>query len=241
MDNDLFYQNYCSSRLQKTIPSTKKKLLDVNFFNRHIVRKFLAEEARDASILEIGCGYGPLIAELQLHGFVNVLGIDMSLEMVDTARRLGIENVIFQDAITHLQTLPDRSQDLILAIDVIEHFDDETLCKVAQEVFRVLKPAGKFITHQPNGDSPFNGGIRYGDITHFRAFTKRSVEQLFTAFGFSKIVCYEDKPLNHKLSGFVRYILWEYTVRPIFNYINLVETGSQIPILSRNFISVCIK
>ena len=81
---------------------------------------------KDASILEVGCGWGRLLYFLKTRGYVNVQGVDISPEQVLIARQV-IDNVTEGDAIEYLDNHP-HSFDLIIGLDIIEHFKkDEVL------------------------------------------------------------------------------------------------------------------
>jgi SAM-dependent methyltransferase len=49
---------------------------------------WLAEVSRDARILDYGCGYGRVMAELSGHGFSDVLGVDLSSALIARGRQL---------------------------------------------------------------------------------------------------------------------------------------------------------
>ena len=48
--------------------------------------RFISQVARDACILDYGCGQGRLCGELAARGFTRVLGVDTSAEMIRLAR-----------------------------------------------------------------------------------------------------------------------------------------------------------
>jgi SAM-dependent methyltransferase len=73
-----------------------------------------------------------------------------------------------------LNERPAGSLDAVIAFDVLEHFGRDELIPLVDAVHRVLRPGGRWIIHVPNGESPFFGSIRYGDLTHELAFTRQS-------------------------------------------------------------------
>ena len=104
--------------------------------------------------------------------------------------------------------MPDTSQGGIITFDLIEHFDKAELIDLAEEIFRVLRPGGRWIMHTQNADSPFFGSIRYGDFTHEQAFTAGSLKQLISAIGFSRAITSTDPPVAHGLRSFARMVIW---------------------------------
>ena len=192
------------------------------FFDKIIKNHF--PQNKDIKILEIGCGYGSFGYFIQNAGYKNYIGIDGSQEQVNEAKRLGI-NIIFGNLIEYLKNLEDNSLDLLIAIDVIEHFTKEELSDLIDDMNRVIKKDGTIITHQPNGESPFCNSVRYGDFTHELAFTRSSISQIFLSSGFSSVQSYEDTPIGHGLKSNLRLFLWSYLVKPIYKFLLIVESG----------------
>ena len=210
------------------------------FFNKIINEHF--PKNKDIKIVEVGCGYGSFGYFIQQAGYKNYVGIDGSESQVNEAKRLGI-NIQLGNLVEYIKNLDDNSIDLLIAIDVIEHFTKEELSDLVDEFYRVLKKNGKIITHQPNAESPFGNSIRYGDFTHELAFTRSSVSQLFLSSGFNSIKSYEDKPISHGLKSKIRYVLWEYLVRPLYKSLLIVESGGgrQRYCLNQKFFNNCEK
>src|SRR5207249_2866244 len=129
-------------------------------------------ENKDAAILDLGCGFGALIHFASQLEYRNIRGIDTAPQQVEIAQRLGITDVEQGDLWTALEAQAEASLDVVVTFDVIEHFTrDELLCFV-DAVARALKSGGRWIIHVPNGESPFSGRIRYGDLTHELSFTR---------------------------------------------------------------------
>jgi 2-polyprenyl-3-methyl-5-hydroxy-6-metoxy-1,4-benzoquinol methylase len=141
---------------------------------------------KDSAILDLGCGYGALMHVLNLAGYTNVRGIDASTGQVRAAQRLGVKNVEQGDLIAFLNRIDDNSLDVVVAFDVIEHFTKPELLAIIKKVRKILKPSGRWIIHTPNGESPFHGRVRYGDITHETIFTRSSLTQLFERSRFQR-------------------------------------------------------
>jgi len=97
---------------------------------------------RDAVILDYGCGQGRLSRELIDRGYINVLGMDSSIEMI----RIASERV--PEAGFHAiegERLPcgDQSIDAVLLFAVLTCIaSDEAQKKLLREFKRVLRPGG---------------------------------------------------------------------------------------------------
>jgi SAM-dependent methyltransferase len=97
-----------------------------------------------ATILEAGCGWGINFEALEAAGY-QVTGLDVSRKMLDRLDRP--DRGLVEADLT--QVLPDRlpTYDCVLALDVIEHIDDD--CHALQQLGRLLKPAGCLIVSVP--------------------------------------------------------------------------------------------
>jgi len=211
------------------------------FFDKIVDKHF--PNNKNIRILEIGSGYGAFGYFLQKVGYINYIGIDASESQVKEAIRLGIKNIILYDLIEYINTLEDNCLDMLIALDVIEHFTKEELTHLINSMYRVVKKDALIITHQPNGESPFSNGIRYGDFTHELSFTASSISQIFLSSGFETVQSFEDKPIAHGLKSGIRLILWNYLVRPIYKILLIIEGGGvdKNIVLTRNFLTIIKK
>jgi SAM-dependent methyltransferase len=210
-------------------------------FLHHMVKRHFPA-VRDAAILDLGCGHGALMQALQAAGYTNVRGVDTSPAQVSLARGLGMAAVAQKDLIAELESAKDGSIDVVVAMDVLEHFSKPELGVIAEKVRQVLKPSGCWIIHTVNGASPFAGRSAYGDITHETIFTRYSLCQMLSAYGFCTIRCFEDRPVPHGLASALRYLLWAGLRSLMMLYI-AVETGDldRNGIFSQNFTAVAYR
>lgn len=196
----------------------------------------------DAVVLDLGCGHGALLYFAREAGYRRLQGIDVSPQQVAVAHRLGIEGVEQGDLMATLVNLPESSQDVVIAFDVIEHFTKDELVGFVDAVLRVLKPGGRWLIHAPNAESPFGAAVRYGDMTHEQAFTHTSLEQLLRASGFSTVECFESGPVAHGIKSLVRVGLWKF-IRLGLRLWVAVETGDtgRRALFTRNLLAVATK
>jgi arsenite methyltransferase len=98
-------------------------------------------------VLDVGSGAGTdtLIAAQMVGPQGRVTGIDMTPQMLATARRaageMGLDNVEFLEAEAEQLPFPDESFDVIISNGVIDLIPDKDA--VFAEFFRVLKPGGR--------------------------------------------------------------------------------------------------
>jgi len=235
------YGGYVTARRTILAPITVEGLKPrAAYLNRLIEQHF--PRNLQCTVLEIGCGHGALIYFAQLKGYLRIEGVDGSAEQVDAAKRLGVKTVRHGDLMTTLATVSDASLDMVVAFDVIEHFNRNELIELVDAVYRVLKPGGKWIIHVPNADSPFFGRILFGDLTHEMAFTRTSISQLLLSSGYKKIDCFEDRPIPHTIKGFIRLVLW-HGFRTVLRLYLAAETGNTAKdeIFSQNMLAIALK
>ncbi len=101
-----------------------------------------------ARVLDVGCGAGFLSNYLAAHELA-VEGVDASADSLAVAQRhdaTGSVRYLLGDALA--LPYPDRSFDVVCAMDFLEHVEDPA--KVVAEAARVLRPGGLFFFHTFN-------------------------------------------------------------------------------------------
>ncbi len=91
---------------------------------------------RDGNVLDIGCGAGNMIHHLARYG--RVQGVEVDARPVAMARARGYD--VRQGDATRGIPFGDASFDLVTALDVIEHVDDDAA--ILREAYRVARPRG---------------------------------------------------------------------------------------------------
>lgn len=101
------------------------------------------------SVLDVGCGAGFLVHELERAGH-RVTGIDLSSASLETARKFhpgGKSDLICMSAYD-LHRFKPASFDVVCVMDFLEHVDEPN--RVIAGAARVLKPGGLFFFHTFN-------------------------------------------------------------------------------------------
>ncbi len=101
----------------------------LNLLDAHVPR-------RDGDVLDIGCGAGNMIHHLSRYG--RVKGVEVDARPVAMAQARGYD--VRQGDATRAIPFPDASFDLVTALDVIEHTDDDAA--ILREAYRVARPRG---------------------------------------------------------------------------------------------------
>jgi cyclopropane fatty-acyl-phospholipid synthase-like methyltransferase len=210
-----------------THPVYSRQGMNVSPGRRAQIRNFLLRHAKidkTQHLLDVGCGDGALLRVARELGIKNAEGVDLSLEMVEKAITHGLP-VKLQDVLSFLEERPPESFDVVCAFDLLEHLDQRKLLALCQNVLRTLKKGGRFLIHVPNGSSPYAGRVLYGDITHERAFTKESMQQILRTVGFVAVEAEEDEPVARGLVSSLRLCLWRLVRFPMMFRL-AIETGT---------------
>jgi SAM-dependent methyltransferase len=159
---------------------------------RQSVEKYIGYEKilprdRNAKILDIGCGAGYFLHFLREKGYQNIRGIDLSQQMVGicNANFLDIQAEV-ADGASYLKA-HERSFDVIVANDVLEHVPKDRTVGFVKSAYRALMDNGKLLIKVPNLGNPFAVRLRYMDFTHEIGFTEQSLSQVLWLGGFRRI------------------------------------------------------
>lgn len=196
----------------------------------------LAGIPKTASILDLGCGDGSLLAYLQKIGFTHAQGVDCSAEQVAAACARGV--IAKQGDLFEALASAQGHYDVIFAFDVIEHMTKGELATLGGQLRLALRPGGLLVLQTPNGDGVGSGHVVYGDLTHETIFNDSSLAQYLRAFGFTDIRFHETGPVPHSLFGMTRWVAWK-AIRAIAQGLSLVQTGRCPRILTAVLIANC--
>jgi 2-polyprenyl-6-hydroxyphenyl methylase / 3-demethylubiquinone-9 3-methyltransferase len=114
-------------------------------YAKKIIEQNITLAAEKINVLEVGCGGGILTEEIARLGF-NTTGIDPSISSLNAAIDHSNEanlKIKYEFASGENMPFPDKSFNVILCCDVLEHVQD--LPAVVSEISRVLRDGGIFI------------------------------------------------------------------------------------------------
>jgi SAM-dependent methyltransferase len=147
---------------------------------RKILESFLKrirdEQGSLNDILDVGCGTGANLEMLAKFG--DAEGVDVSGEALAFCRNRGLDRVKQGEA----ERLPyaDKSFDLVTALDVVEHLDDDLLG--LREMRRVLRPGGHALLFVPA--FMFLWGVQDDVSHHRRRYTRAELRDVVGRAGF---------------------------------------------------------
>ena len=136
---------------------------------------------RDDPVLDVGCGAGDLLRELQRDGFRNLTGADPYIGAdIDHGGGLRIRKASLPDL--------DASYALIMLHHSFEHMDDPA--SVLRHLHRLLRPGGRVLIRIPVADGRAwrDYGVDWVQLDaprHLYLHTRRSLEILAGPAGFT--------------------------------------------------------
>jgi len=130
----------------------KNPLIDHIFWKRlKVVANHLKKKNKGSlKILDFGCGTGVMSYELATNTH-EVVGLDLDLRPVTLLK----ESINYPDSISFLEgdlfdkDLEENTFDAIIALDVLEHMDDDQLRKYMAKFRSLLKDGGEVIISGP--------------------------------------------------------------------------------------------
>lgn len=142
---------------------------------RRLALSLLQEFEPVGKVLDVGCGTGAVLAEIQKNR--DAWGLDFSELALDFGRERGLLNLVHGNA----ESLPfaDGEFSAIVTLDTLEHVPDDV--KAIAEIARVLEPGGAAIINVPA--FRWLWGPHDVALMHFRRYTKNELADKLTAAG----------------------------------------------------------
>ena len=144
-----------------------------------LARRALEGAGPSPRILDVGCGTGATLAQLgRLRGgAVRAFGVEPDADAVAFCERRGLTSVVRGQA----EALPfeDGSFELALALDVIEHIEDDGAA--VRELVRVVRPGGAVLLTVPA--HPFLWSRHDVALHHVRRYRRRELVQVLEGAG----------------------------------------------------------
>jgi O-antigen chain-terminating methyltransferase len=135
--------------------------------------------------LDIGCGRGEWLEILKDEG-VTARGVDHNRVFVEQCRQNGLD-VVGEDALAYLRSLPDQSLNAVTSFHLVEHLPFETLIKLLDEAVRTLKPGGLLILETPDPENFIVGSCNfYTDPTHRNPIPSPTLQFLLESRGLCR-------------------------------------------------------
>jgi len=113
------------------------------------------------SVLDVGCGTGTMAiaAKRRVGKSGCIYGVDASLEMItwaDRKARKARVDVTFKNGLAEALPFPDARFDVVLSTIMLHHFPSKARRQAVDEMRRVLKPGGRILVVDFEGDAEQN-------------------------------------------------------------------------------------
>ena len=185
-------------RLNEKKWDSRAETFERKWFNRFNFFQFLQRRVialldlhEGQHFLDIGCGTGWAVryAADVVRNKGDFYGIDISPRMIEKAKDScsPCENIHFDKA--SAEELPFEN-DFLICTNSFHHYLNPS--RVLAEVFRVLKPQGRFFILDATADGPIvktiDWWLRKRDPTHVKMYSTREYRKFFTEAGL-KYIC----------------------------------------------------
>ncbi len=184
------------------------------------LRPPLSARDRRARLLDVGCGTGYTLETLA--GRADGFGADIAPEALAFCRQRGLDRL----ALAAAERLPysDDSFDVLTALDVLEHLDDDLLA--LREWQRVLRPGGRAVLFVPAFESLWSGEDFVSQ--HRRRYRRGALVRKLRAAGFIVLkATYADFLLFPAVAAAIYYNrlfhprrLYESNLKPLPGWLN---------------------
>ena len=130
-----------------------KKYQTKNLIKKHLINRFIKniikiiKKTPDINtILDIGCGEGFIIQEIQsILPKIKIQGLDISKQSINIAETKLPDHKFYLDDISKIKKI-NKSYDLTLVLEVLEHLDNKTLYNSLNNIKNNIKK--QFLTQK---------------------------------------------------------------------------------------------
>jgi len=179
-----FYARYTEAQSRASHEELLAKVANDKVYLKHTIAEYLPT-LKNATIIDLGCGYGSALLMLQEEGYTNTSGVDISPQQVAAAQTLGAHNVSQGTLEEVLVKKP--LVDCFIMMDVIEHLTRNEAIATLTAMHACLNDGGRIILRTPNVDAPMGSVLSYGDLTHELHLNAISVKELFASLPYRSI------------------------------------------------------
>jgi ubiquinone/menaquinone biosynthesis C-methylase UbiE len=149
-------------------------------------------DVREKNVLDLACGDGFLTRQIKKLGASEVVGVDLSKEMIRIAKEKEANNPLnIQYEIGKVGELRKIEEFDIVVAGFLLHYSENTgeLLKMCKDVYKNLKWGGRFVTINKNPISPLTKNKKYGSICEIQGKLQNGSKMKVTLFEGNKEVC----------------------------------------------------
>jgi 2-polyprenyl-3-methyl-5-hydroxy-6-metoxy-1,4-benzoquinol methylase len=146
---------------------------------------------KNATLLDIGCGFGQFLFELKSQGYKNICGVDISNDAIQACIQKGMDVELLglekNNSLVEYLKNEKRSFDFISMMHVLEHTSKKEVINLLALIRTKLSAEGFLYLTVPNAQSNTGCYWAYEDWTHETLFTAGSLLYVLKSAGFKKI------------------------------------------------------
>ena len=203
---------HCYNQVANDYASERWDELSRKNFDRLLPKEFALVNKEKGLCADFGCGPGQTTHFLYDHGLKEIIGIDLSPEMINVARRLS-PHIKFETGDLLNIDYPSGYLGSAIAFYAIVHFTSDQIRKCFEEISRVLKPGGEFLLSFHVGDE-----IVHFDKAHDKEidvdliyFKTEDIVQILQECGFIILEAFERHPHENMEYPSRRGYIWAHT------------------------------
>ncbi|MDA0990376.1 MAG: methyltransferase domain-containing protein [Verrucomicrobia bacterium] len=204
---DTLYRSYATD----TARTGAAVAAEMEWAAMRLIDRYLPKN-KDCRIADLGCGSGTFLQALAQRGYTNTVGVDISTEQVQLARKRGIENVICGDVGDYLATA--EKHDAVVMLDCLEHFDQQGVVDLLKAIRIALVDGGTLLLRVPNAAGFLAQDNCFGDFTHRTYFTPSSLSQVLSSTGYHLVGCHNESLSRNRFAPLIRAVLFRVMALP---------------------------
>jgi len=152
------------------------------FENWNEIREFTSRLPRHARVLDVGCGTGVPVSQHIIENGFELVGIDLSPEMISAARK-NVPGAIFTEMNMLELEFPAASFDGLISCYAVFHVPREQHRTLFHSFHRILRPGGPMLVSV--GSTDWEGVEDYFGVDMFWShYSPAKTEALITEAGF---------------------------------------------------------
>ena len=175
----------CYNKTAKNYSEKFVNELGHKHFDTLLLSAFASENRDRGKLIDLGCGPGQTTKWLADCGWKNILGVDLSSEMITIAKN-NYPLIDFETADMLRLPWPDKTFAAAIAFYSIVHFDYSRIDSAFREIKRILSAGGQFLFSYHIGDKPVHlDEFRDHPVNiDFHFFETKKILDIITATGF---------------------------------------------------------
>ncbi len=204
------YDKTARNYADKFIDELSHKHLD-----RIMLKSFALENLDRGKLIDLGCGPGQTTKYLSDCGLTDILGIDISSQMVAVAKNINSQ-LHFETADILDLNYPDKFFGSAIAFYSIVHFDYVQIKTAFTEIKRILHDKGQFLFSFHIGDNVvhLDDFLEHKVNIDFYFFETNKITELLTETGFEIIDIIERQPYKDIEYPSKRAYIWTKNNNP---------------------------